>query len=59
VNPRVREFFERNPDARYFYATGRIRIINPKVWRDPLYRPDPWPDRNSPSAQAIGTNTRC
>jgi hypothetical protein len=44
VNPRVREFFERNPDPRYFYATGGIRIINPKVWRDPLYRPDPWPD---------------
>ena len=45
MNPAACEYFEHNPDAKYWYASGTIRIINPEVWRDPLYRPDPWPNK--------------
>ena len=44
MNTNACEYFERNPDARYWYASWNIRVINPEIWRDPLYRPDPWPE---------------
>jgi hypothetical protein len=44
MNPAAQAFFEQNPDARYWYYNRNTRILNPKVWRDSLYHPDPWPD---------------
>jgi hypothetical protein len=44
MNPAAHAFFERNPDARYWYHNRNTRILNPKVWRDPNYHSDPWPD---------------
>jgi hypothetical protein len=44
MNPAAQAFFEQNPDARYWYANRNTRILNPRVWRDPHYAPDPWPE---------------
>jgi len=41
MNPAAHAFFERNPDARYWYYNRNTRILNPKVWRDPNYHSDP------------------
>lgn len=44
MNPDARQFFIDNPDESYWYYTSNIRIPNPKLRRDPLYQPAPWPD---------------
>ena len=43
MNPLAKQYFQENPEARYFYYNHNIRIPNPKLRRDPFYKPDPWP----------------
>lgn len=44
MNSAACEYFEHNPDAKYWYASWNIRFPNPALWRDPLYKPAPWPE---------------
>lgn len=47
LNPHAHQYFQDNPEARYWYYSANIRIPNPKVRKDPHYKPDPWPDHGN------------
>lgn len=44
MNEKAKKFFEDHPAESYWYYSSHIRIPNPKLARDPLYKPAPWPE---------------
>lgn len=43
MKDRVREFFEENPEEKYFYPSKYARVPNPDLYWHPDFVHEPWP----------------